>query len=195
METAKILNHAKILPGLAVALLILCLSGCTTIIGYDGTRIGKVVDRDTGQPIEGAVVHGTWNRVHIGPGGAHGVYYDSRETLAGKDGSFKLDGIGLLILSTIDDVEINVFKAGYTQLAYAFWHNITDYKTKDVTVELVDDTPVIKLRRMTMEERKLWHPVLPGGDVPKKHKRLLIRESNEEMKARGYSSKYLSDEE
>ena len=139
METYKVLKR---LFSAALVLGLVCSAGCTTYIGYDGSHQGRVIDWDTGSPIEGAVVHGTWNRVHIGPGGASGSYYDSREVLTDKEGNFKINGVGLLILSNIDDMEINVFKAGYTQLSYAYWNHLKHYKTKDVKAEMEETRPL-----------------------------------------------------
>ena len=41
---------------LFLSILIILSQGCSYAVRYDGTYSGKVVDADTGEPIEGAVV-------------------------------------------------------------------------------------------------------------------------------------------
>jgi hypothetical protein len=131
----------------------LVCSGCVTYFGYDGPCEGRVIDRDTRQPIEGAVVDGTWVKSYPGPGGASGKYYDSKEVLTDKGGKFKIEGVGLLILSNMEEMEVNVFKAGYTQWQ-AYWSSPKRSKYSAESVEWEGDKAIFKLRRMTMEERK-----------------------------------------
>lgn len=154
---------------------VLCISGCVTYFGSDGPYEGRVIDKDTRQPIEGAVVHGTWYRAHPGPGGASHSYYDSKEVLTDKDGSFKIEGLGLLILSNMEEMDINVFKAGYTQ-RYGSWEGLK-YIRSDVEWE--GNKAIIMLRRMSLEERinRIAHtPSTPGN----KEIKLFMREENKE---------------
>lgn len=176
---------------------LLCCSGCVTFIGYDGPYEGRVLDRDTLQPIEGAVVHATWDRSSPGPGGASGRYYDSQETLTDKKGNFKIKGVGLLFLSNIEEPIINIFKAGYTQ-ENSYWSGFTLTTSKGVKyhpeIESDNGSLIFKLRRMTLEERKSRHPDMSGG-VPTKKMRLMIKERNKEKRELGYPSQYLLHEE
>jgi hypothetical protein len=171
----------------------LCCSGCVTYFGYDGPYEGRVIDRETLKPIEGAVVHGTWVRSHPGPGGASSSYYDSREMLTDKDGNFSIKGVGLLIISNIEEMEVNVFKAGYTQ-RHGYWSGFKDLDyVKDIEWE--GDKAVFKLRRMTLAERKQRSLDFPGGSVPAKNKRLIVQERNKEMKELGKPANTLHTEE
>jgi hypothetical protein len=166
----------KLLTSLLL-LLMLCCSGCVTYFGYDGPYEGRVIDRDTSQPIEGAVVHGTWVRSHPGPGGASSSYYDSREMLTDKNGNFSIKGAGLLIISNIEEMEVNVFKAGYTQ-RHGYWSGFKDMDyVKDIEWE--GDKAVFKLRRMTLAERKQRHAYTPSTPGNKEIK-LFMREENKE---------------
>lgn len=172
----------------------LCLGGCVTYFGTDGPYEGRIIDAETRQPIEGAVVHGTWVKSHPGPGGASSTYFDSKEVLTDKEGRFKIEGVGLLIMSNMEEMEINAFKAGYTQV-HSYW---TGLKIDSAAVQFVEwegKKVVIKLQRMTMEERIKRSVYFPGGDVPAKNKRLLIRESNKEMIELGYPVNTLLHEE
>lgn len=153
----------------------LCLGGCVTYFGYDGPYEGRVIDKDTNQPIEGAVVHGSWYRAHPGPGGATHTYYDSREVLTDKEGKFKIEGVGLLIMSNMEEMYVYVLKAGYPQI-YGTWEG---FKNNRTNVEWVEGKPILKLKRMTLEERRKNGPTQPDG--PAKKQRLWRIESNKEM--------------
>lgn len=194
METYKLLKHYKsIVVLILLCASMLCCSGCVTYFGYDGPYEGRVIDRDTRQPIEGAVVHGTWVRSYPGPGGASSKYYDSREVLTDKGGNFNIKGAGLLILSNIEEMEVNVFKAGYTQ-EHGYWSGLKDPNyVKDIEWE--GDKAVFKLRRMTLAERKKRLVYFPGSGVPVKNERLLVRERNKEMKELGKPKNTLLPEE
>lgn len=157
-----------------MAILMTC-SGCVTYFGYDGPYEGRVIDKDTRQPIEGVVIHGTWDRAHPGPGGASHSYYDSKEVLTDKDGKFKIEGVGILIFSNMEEMYVYVLKAGYSQI-YGTWEGLKSY---DKDVEWEGNKPIIKLRRMTLEERKervISAPVL----VPATKRRLFMLEENRE---------------
>lgn len=192
METYQFLKSVKSLIVLMMSMAMLCCSGCVTYFGYDGPYEGRVVDRDTRQPIEGAVVHGTWVRSHPGPGGASSSYYDSREVLTDKGGNFSIKGAGLLMLSNIEEMEVNVFKAGYTQ-EHGYWTGLKDQNyVKDIEWE--GDKAVFKLRRMTLAERKQRSVYFPGM-VPSKSIRLFTREDNKEIIEIGYPKSMLLPEE
>jgi len=164
----------KLLPILSI-LLMFCCSGCVTYIGYDGPYEGRVIDKDTRQPIVGAVVHGSWFKAHPGPGGATHTYYDSREVLTDKDGKFKIEGLGLLIFSNMEKMDINMFKAGYTQ-QYGAWEGLK-YIHEDV--EWDGNKAIIKLRRMSIEERRKRVINTPSTPTNKEIK-LFMREENVE---------------
>lgn len=93
----------------------------------DGPYRGKVVDLETGAPIEGAVVAGVW---HIGqyggPGGAIDTFCDAKEALTDKKGEFEVPRAACAHwwpLSTLDRPKITIFKPGYLgypPLGYTF---------------------------------------------------------------------------
>lgn len=162
---------------LPMLLLHLCF-GCT-IIGYDGPYEGKIVDFDTLKPIEGAVVFGEWYRVIPTPAGAVSSYYDYKETLTDKNGNFKLNGVGFLFFSDIEKPSIGLFKAGYEQPHSTYW---SDFKNKkhhpDVDVE--GSKIVLKLRRMTFEQRRKRIIEIRGPGTFEKN-RCIWLESNKEQ--------------
>lgn len=161
----------------AYVLVFLACSGCITYFGYDGPYEGKVIDKDTNRPIEGAVVHGTWVKAHPGPGGASSSYYDAKEVLTDKNGNFKIDGVGLLIFSNMMEMEVLILKAGYTQ-EHGYWNRLKNPDYED-DIEWEDGKATFKLRRMTLEERRERVITAPAL-VPEKKERLFRLEQNRE---------------
>jgi hypothetical protein len=170
------------------------LSGCVSICRYDGPYEGKVIDLDTNQPIEGAVVHADWSKLHSTAGGASSEYYDSYEILTDKNGVFKIPGKGLLILTNIDDMSLSIFKAGYEQYpdnsSWVFLKKSGSFGR----VSWDGDKGTFRLRKRTMEERRENTPNLPSTPSNKQRK-LYIIERNKEMTEIGFPASTLLPEE
>jgi len=166
-----LIKGSKILLSIFV---FLCLGSCITYFGTDGPYEGKVIDVDTSQPIEGAVVHGDWYIAKPGPGGATHTDLDSREMLTDKNGEFKISGRGLLVMSNIEPMTVTILKAGYSQISSYIWN-----LSISPDVERQGGKAVFKLRRMTLEERKQRLIEMPILQSTKKLK-LLRLESNRE---------------
>jgi hypothetical protein len=163
---------------------IFCLGGCVSYLAYEGAYEGKVIDRESGKPIEGAVVHGVWYKSYPGSGGATPPIYDSREVLTGTDGRFVIQGQGALVLSNLQLMDITVIKAGYTQINPSTW-GVSG--TPDI--EWQGETAIIKLRSMTLETRKQRRFTMPVLDDANKM-RLLTRECDKERTELGLPSEY-----
>jgi len=71
---------------------------------------GKVVDADTGAPVEGAVVFCIWTITYGFPGFTHEVPYIIAESVTGQDGHFTLAGTWNPF---VDPPELSVYKKGY----------------------------------------------------------------------------------
>lgn len=173
METTRFLDHFIIISLIVFA--IVC-AGCTSILRIDGPYEGRVIDAETRQPVEGAVVHGTWSKVQLG--GAH-EYYDSYEVLTDKNGAFKIPGKGLLVLSEIEDMTLIIFKAGYKQWTPNSWSGLRESKWGNEEVVWNGNKGTFKLKRLTMEARRTEVPNQPDG--PARKQRLWRIESNKEM--------------
>jgi len=156
---------------------LLC-SGCVTYLGYGGPYEGRVIDRDSRQPIEGAVVHGIWRIHEPCSKTAPTTYRDSQETVTDKKGEFKINGIGLLYMSCVDEMEVTVFKAGYEQLRSTPWSALKNPAASE-DVEWQGGTAIFKLRPMTMEERRKREVDLP--DTPDSKRNLFRIENNREQ--------------
>jgi hypothetical protein len=170
------------------------LSGCASNLRIDGPYEGKVIDAETKQPIEGAVVHGSWSKLHATVGGAVGEYYDSYEMLTDRNGEFKIPGKGLLILSRIDGMTLTIFKAGYKQWTPNSWRGLKKGKWPNDELVWQGDKGIFRLQKMTMDERRNKSIEMPLSEPSHKLK-LFIRESNKEMIEIGRPSSTLGPEE
>jgi hypothetical protein len=165
----------RFLAVVLVVSMIVC-TGCASTLRIDGPYEGKVIDAETRQPVEGAVVHGSWYKVQLG--GAH-EYYDSYEVLTDKNGEFKIPGKGLLVLSEIEGMTLIIFKAGYKEWTPNLWSGLKQGKWLNDEVVWNGNKGTFKLQRMTMEERKKRIPPQPDG--PSNKQRKFRIESNKEM--------------
>ena len=51
---------------------------------------GRIIDIETKEPLEGAVVLAVWMRAYRTPAGDNTYYYNSKEVLTDKDGRFEI---------------------------------------------------------------------------------------------------------
>lgn len=160
--------------------------GCAYPFRYDGTYKGKVIDADTGQPIEGVVVLGVWETVTITPAGGTHDYYDAKETVTDKNGEFEIPGKGLRILSRLEPVRLTIFKAGYEYMDYS-WETLRGDRTLSKKVKWEDDKVFVSLKKLTMEERResLTFPPYPPTEAPQEKIKLMMEEIYKERKERG----------
>ena len=81
---------------------------------YDEDIRGKVVDYDTGRPLQGVVVMVMWvtehTRITIEP---EEHYYDYFETLTDENGEFTIPGKGRNFFRNMPPPKISIYKSGY----------------------------------------------------------------------------------
>ncbi len=155
-------------------LLLISVTGCIPAytIRYDETFSGKVVDAETGEPVEGVVVLGVWYVSMI-----YGLkYYDARETVTGKNGEFSIPGKGLRIMSNLEPVTVMIFKAGYRYVE-GTWKSFKEgfyYKDK---IKWEGDMPIIPLQKLTMKQRRRrGSPHPPPDKAPLEKVILMLKE-------------------
>ena len=173
------------MKNLVVILLLLsifiCVTGCGRFFRYETAFRGKVIDAETGEPIEGAVALGVWNGIR--PGNTY--YYDAREAVTDKNGEFLIPGIGFCFM--IDPVHIQVFKAGHKY--HAFWRNAYKYpnhKYQKDWLSWEDRKPIVKLKKLSMKERnKQGGPDSPPTEAPYENVKRYLKEMYIEDKERG----------
>lgn len=174
----------KFMGRMSILLFFLVLTaGCVSYARIDGPYEGKVIDAQTRQPVKGAVVLGVWNKYQLTVGGAIGEFYDNAEVLTDENGHFKIDGLGVRILTNVEEMNVMVFKAGYSPLDYGPW---SSYKTltgsKDV--EWDGEKMTVPLKKLSKEELGKG---LPGGPVlPPGRGKLLSKEVNKVRALLGY---------
>ena len=173
-----------ILNWLCLACVVLVCSGCV-LARIDGPYKGRVIDAETNQPIEGAVVSGTWYKEAATPAGSASTYYDSYEMLTDKNGDFSIPGKGLLLFSEIRDIQISIFKAGYEQLEPNLWKGLRTWGSDD-SITWQGEKGTFKLRRLSLAERRNRSTAFPGG--PNNRNKLFIVESNREHTEIGRST-------
>jgi len=176
---------------LLIILLGLSLTGCVYVVRYDGTYSGKVVDMDTRDPIEGAVVLGTWSIESPTIAGAHSDYYDARETITGRNGEFSIPGQGLRVMSRLLPMRILIFKAGYSYEQEDYNSLKTGLYSKD-RIKWEGDRPIFPLKKLTLEERKQQGgPPDPPDNAPFEKVKLMLREIDKERLERGLDARGL----
>jgi len=99
------------------------LSGC-----YPGI-CGKVVDRENGNPLEGALVLAQWTTTGGLPGLTHHSVYKIEETETDKEGLFSISGV---YNPFVDPPEMVIYKKGFVP-----WRNDMDFMNP--TWELYDN--------------------------------------------------------
>jgi hypothetical protein len=139
---------------LSALLLMVAQPASAAIFRYDGPYEGKVVDADSGDPIQGAVVLGVWYRIHPNVAGWNSEFYDAVETLTDKNGEFHIKGLGPLFMSNIDEMMIVIFKVRYEHLGHSLWKSLkVDYILKQ-KIKWDRNKAIIPLKKLTLEQRR-----------------------------------------
>ena len=162
------------------------LQGCIYAVRYDGTYNGKVIDADTGQPLEGTVVLGVWYTVLPTVAGGVSSYYDAKETLTDKNGEFEIPGMGLRVMSNLAPMDVLIFKAGYEHISTS-WESLKEskYLIQKMKIRWEGNKAIIPLKKLTMEER--GKRIISRPSVPDEKMKLLTREVNRERAEKGLS--------
>lgn len=184
----------KLLVLILLSFAFITCTGCVSVLRIDGPYEGRVIDKESGQPIEGAVAHGTWSKVYPNPAGSSSEYYDSHEVLTDKNGDFKILGKGFLIFSNVDDMRLTIFKAGYSQWPSNSWSGLVQFGPVDKVSWDECGKGTFKLQKLTMEERRKRGVSMPDFGPNSKHN-LLIKERNKEMIEIGRPTSTLLPEE
>lgn len=104
------------LLGLVLLVGVFLLAGCTISHTY-GPYMGKVVEKGTGEPIEGAVVFIRFYTQTGNLGGSTSHFADAVEVLTGKDGEFEIPAQTVedfrILAGWEQDGIVIVFKPGY----------------------------------------------------------------------------------
>ena len=187
--------------GLMVVLFLLASSwsfaNSASLYYSDGPWKGKVIDAETKEPIEGAVVLAVWEKIYPGPAGNQSYFFDAVESLTDREGQFlikEFKAINILpVLRWLDGPWFTVFKPGYTPFGdnYEYFHEYfpnSPLKVDRITLaELFKKGVTIELLRLkTREERlKAISGARPLGGVPDEKMPNLMKLINLEEKKLG----------
>ncbi len=108
----------------SILLLLASLLISTGCYGY-GTLKGKVVDAETGEPIEGAVAMAEWTKTK-GLGNTYTVSAKVSEAVSDKEGNFELDGC---FNPFVDKPDLTIYKKGY--IAWNNGYIFPDWKKRE----------------------------------------------------------------
>ncbi|MFQ5853553.1 MAG: hypothetical protein ACE5JU_23590 [Candidatus Binatia bacterium] len=133
---------------------------CGRVIYADGPYHGKVIDKETKQPIEGAAVLAVWWKETPMIAQAQITFYDAQETLTDQEGNFTIPGItggSANPLAKIREPLFTIFKPGYKA-----FKQVRLRPPADEERSVVDLSPL-----KTREERKKnLYGLLPGACAP-----------------------------
>jgi hypothetical protein len=127
-------------------------SGCAYAVRHEGDYTGRIIDEETGAPLEGVVVLGAWYKEMPTVAGAVSEFYDARETLTDSNGEFTLQGLGLGVMSNVTPAFLTIFKAGYSYEG-GYWESFTLNKTLRERIKWEGKKAIIPLKKLTMAER------------------------------------------
>lgn len=132
MEDFRILKEMIMKVIIVSFILILFLTLFTSSAFAAGPWKGQIIDIETKEPLEGAVVVAFWSRVWRTPAGGASRVYEVKEALTDKEGRFEIPlytPINLLpIISYMKGPEFIIFKPGYGSLQMALEKYLTGEK-------------------------------------------------------------------
>jgi len=146
---------------------------------FEGSYSGKVIDAETGAPIEGAVVLGVWYTVIASAGGALHNFHDAKETLTDRNGEFRISGKGVKTLINVSPMEVMIFKAGYEHLELVLWDSLKEDRILRKKIKWEGKKAIIPLKKLTMEERRKRLGTY-FVDIPEEKQKQLIKETKKE---------------
>lgn len=164
---------------------------------------GKVIDADTKEPIEGAVVVASWLEETTTVGATHTELKDVRETLTDKNGEWVIKGptgrdmgniTAIFTLLTgayiTNPPQFIVFKPGYCSWPEGFSIEACQKKIKPGGNDKVArgdmvDLPKLTARTDRLKAQEISIPLVEGDEVTLKKIKNFIRLKNEERKHLG----------
>jgi hypothetical protein len=170
--------------------LVFILSACTISHTY-GPYKGKVVDKETGEPIEGAVVFVRFFTKTGNPGGSNSHFADALEVLTDNNGEFEIPAFRVQAVRVMHEWESNgdfiIFEPGYgafpghRETSISEWGEVGFPKNKYVTIKL----PKLKTREERV--RNLHNLYYDSTVVPIEKQKIIMKLNDEESIAVGLS--------
>lgn len=175
LEALKSIYILILLP-----LVLLGVSGCAVVHHYS-PYLGKVVDVDTGEPIEGAAVLAIYYTQSYGLGGSGSDFLDAQETITNKSGEFKVSSLTSLTFRPLQTFEpwawITVYKPGYAGYGCLWRHEKVEPSRRPFPP---NNHIIVKLPELKTKEERLKYVNCNPYNVPKKKYPSLLRLINSE---------------
>jgi hypothetical protein len=183
-----------------IIVLVFTVAGCAITERYD-KYVGKVVDGETKQPIEGAAVLVVYYTQHWGLAGSVTYYADAQETVTDAKGEFRIPPIRLYTFQMLAGWEqhpgVTIFKPGYGCYP-SHKYAVSSHHDPNRMVS-VGEVPgwslppekhvTIELPRLMTREEILDMPSL-NFDIPYEKQKRLVELINQEMERLGATEKY-----
>lgn len=154
---------------------------------------GRIIDIETKELLEGAVVLAVWERVYRTPAGDNSYFYNAKEVLTDKEGRFEIPAytpINLLpIISYMRGPYFTFFKPEYLSLSSVDFGDFFLEGTKEAPLERKEiggkrfrfAPGVVELPKLkTREERRMAKPTPVGDKKDWKKQKEFIRLIREE---------------
>ncbi len=161
---------------------------------------GKVIDIETKEPLEGAVVLAVWERVYRTPTVASSYFYEAKEVLTDKEGRFEIPSyipINLLpLISYMRGPSFTIFKPGYGSLRMGLGEYLTGEKEiEPYSGELSGymirvSHNLIELQKLKTREERLRLLLIPPS-IPDNKMTKLIESINQEAVDLGLQQTHL----
>jgi len=162
-------------------------SGCAVVHHYS-PYIGTVVDADTGEPIEGAVVLAVYSTQSYSVGGPVGHYLDAQEVMTDKNGKFRIPTLTSFTFRPLQTFRpwawMWIYKPGYGGYGCDNWHEKVEPKEWPIPPQKHETFKLPKLE--TKEERAKYYGCYPTPYVPKEDYPNLQRAIQQESSYLGY---------
>lgn len=187
--------------GLMVGLVFLAgtvpMASSASLYYSDGPWKGMIIDAETKEAIEGAVVLAVWQKIYPGLTGNFSYFFDSVESVTDRNGQFfikEFRAINILpILRWLDGPWFTVFKPGYTPFGdnYDYFHRYfpnSPLKVDRITLaeQFKQGVTIELLRLKTREERlRAISGARPLGGVPENKMPALMKLINVEERELG----------
>jgi hypothetical protein len=176
---------------LLMIVMLLWLTGGLQSAWADGPYRGKVIDAETKEPIEGAVVVAVWMKNQFGITESHEVFAEAKEALTDKDGEFVIPGYkwtSIFFYFGIQPPQIYIFKAGYGDFP---WHQISPNpkQSNAALLEPFKTHALVELSKVKSREERLavYHDYSLLEDYPHEKVLNLIKMKNIEGKNLGFN--------
>jgi hypothetical protein len=185
----------KVKKYLTITVIILVLFVAFVVISQSPFSYkGKVIDADTGEPIEGAVVMLIWYRNHAFSGAD---YFKSRETFTDKSGIFFLKGrykINFVPITHVDEPTLLIFKGSYKYFENPWVLSVFKENHMKKKIIFEQNSIIFKLKKLlTTKEREkhLYDYLIINPEIPYDKRKLFMEELNREEEKLGLEpSKY-----